>query len=166
MPELVSHRSRRTARRIASCLATSSLVVASALAAEPLTRRAPAALAEREGAPVVVTPDPATEGSTVTGPRTLIADSRTVRETERPVTAADEEAAITREINAKQGTYQSYLLYTSPDLPERLFHPGFTFTLGPPRRSRLELLRESGSVSPTRAAPVPASPASPAGPRP
>jgi hypothetical protein len=76
------------------------------------------------------------------GGRRVIADSQTLvwRAGDRRrgvLTVSDlsrDEAANIERINATRGTYQSYLLATREDLPVRLFHPGFTITLPPPRK--------------------------------
>jgi len=77
-----------------------------------------------------------------------------------PKTLADlgrEEAEVIRAINAKRGTYQSYLLYTAPEHGSvRLFHPGFTITLPPPRQRVIEAAREGKGTDGTQA---PAGPA-------
>jgi hypothetical protein len=67
--------------------------------------------------------------------RSVIADSRTFvfERKGRVLTLHDldaEAADVVQEINRKPGTWQQYLLYTSRDLPEILFHPGFPIRLG------------------------------------
>jgi hypothetical protein len=87
--------------------------------------------------------------------RTVIADTTLVTRAEglspQQVTLADlgeEEAANIKAINATRGTYQSYLLYTWPALPTKLFHPGFTITLGPPSKKALHSRREEKGSGP------------------
>ena len=126
-------RRRHASRASTRCAGLLALAAALAL---PAQAEEPARPAPRPSAPSAPQ-----AGAATTRPRTLIADTRSVlrAEGDSTLTAADEESRVIDAINRKTGTWQSYLLYTSPDLPEKLFHPGFTITLGPPRKKQLEL---------------------------
>ena len=52
-----------------------------------------------------------------------------------------EEAETIRRINATRGTWQSYLLYTAPEMKVPTSRPGFIITLPPPSRKELERRR-------------------------
>lgn len=112
----------------------------------PATRSAPGATRpvnrlSRDGASEVRGPGEA-PWMARDGERRLVADTQTLvfRASDAPPgakTLSDidaREAKVIEQINRKRGTYQSYLLYTSEDLPTRFFHPGFIITLPPPKK--------------------------------
>ena len=77
-------------------------------------------------------PPPATGREVVADAKTLVFDVA-----ERSMSLKDfnpEESRIIAEINRSPSTWQCYLLYTQEDLPERLFHPGFTIVLDRPKK--------------------------------
>ena len=53
-----------------------------------------------------------------------------------------EESETIFRMNATRGTWQSYLLYTTPEMKVPASRPGFTITLGPPSRQELERRRQ------------------------
>jgi len=123
---------------ILTATACSWLCVAHAAAQAAETRPAEAATsAARHPDDVILEP----EGLPDPAPgRSVIADSRTfvLQRQGRTLTLHDldaEAADVVQEINRKPGTWQQYLLYTSTDLPEILFHPGFPIRLGNGRHS-------------------------------
>jgi hypothetical protein len=52
-----------------------------------------------------------------------------------------EETETIMRINATRGTWQSYLLYTTPEMKVPASRPGFIITLPPPNRKELERRR-------------------------
>lgn len=52
-----------------------------------------------------------------------------------------EQAETIMSINATRGTWQSYLLYTTPEMKVPASQPGFIITLPPPSRKELERRR-------------------------
>ena len=91
-------------------------------------------------------------------PNVVIADSRLVfRANEdsgvRMLSDIDREVAETiMRINRTRGTWQSYLLYTTPEMKVPASQPGFTFTLPPPSRAELERRRRAQSDAEKREA--------------
>ncbi len=56
-----------------------------------------------------------------------------------------EEAETIMAMNATRGTWQSYLLYTTPEMKVPTSRPGFIITLPPPSRKELERRRRERS---------------------
>ena len=52
-----------------------------------------------------------------------------------------EESETIMRMNATRGTWQSYVLYTTPEMKVPTSKPGFIFTLPPPSRKELERRR-------------------------
>ena len=94
---------------------------------------------EGDTTPIVAAPLPPPAAG-----RTVIADPRTsaslilaVDESKRrKQTMEAEDWDVIAQINRAPSTYQTYLLYTQEDLPDRLFNPGFTIVLGRSREQR------------------------------
>jgi hypothetical protein len=85
----------------------------------------------------------------------VVADATTLvfqaKDRTRTLRDLDSEAADTiAEINRSPGTWQSYLLYTSRDLPDKLFLPGFTFQLDRPKAARPHLVLATRPADPKR----------------
>jgi hypothetical protein len=74
-----------------------------------------------------------------------------------------EEAETIMRINRTRGTWQSYLLYTTPEMKVPAILPGFTITLPPPSRKELERRRQAAE-GPAAGEPT-AAPATPVAPR-
>ena len=92
--------------------------------------------------------------------RTVIADVHTlsfvVPAGQRQLKDFDaEESAVIAQINRSPSTWQTYLLYTSEDLPDRLFCPGFTFVLGHPEKREARRALAAKSAAPPTLPPPP-----------
>ena len=103
--------------------------------------------AEGDSSPVVAPPLPPPAPG-----RTVIADVPTVvfavQAGQRQLKDFDaEESAVIAQINRSPSTWQTYLLYTSEDLPERLFMPGFTFVLGSPKKREARRLADEKAAA-------------------
>jgi hypothetical protein len=86
---------------------------------------------EPAATPLPPLPPPATGRVVVADAQSLVFDVA-----ERSLTLADldpDESRVIAEINRSPSTWQCYLLYTQEDLPEKLFHPGFTIVLHRPK---------------------------------
>lgn len=90
-----------------------------------------AAATEPIAEPPAPLPPPAAGRAVVADAQSLVFDVEG-----RSLTLADldsEESRIVAQINRSPSTWQCYLLSTQEDLPERLFHPGFTIVLDRPK---------------------------------
>jgi hypothetical protein len=93
--------------------------------------------------------EPAAQTESVVRPgRVVIADSNSLsfhqnrKSDTKLLSDLDREDAETiMRINATRGTWQSYLLYTTPEMKVPTSRPGFIITLPPPSRKELERRR-------------------------